>query len=145
MSETSNPPNILIQSKTLVTRGDLHTSVRKSCLQNKVSLKYSSVDFRNIVEQSLQELLKVQSLSSEQLSVAEYFSKNVPKFYKKCHNNHTSVIRNHSGFFEKPLFVSVDASYENNAAENRYCLLVSFIFFLALFSFQLSLVSGTSE
>ena len=89
-----------------LTRGQLHLQVRKLCLEQKISLRTLSPDFRRVAEKSLQELLKVQILSSEHDKVLTYFRQKVPTFYRKCKGNLHMVKTNHKGFFNQPLFES---------------------------------------
>ena len=106
----------------VVTRADLLSSVRKSCLQLKIGLKSWSTGLHDVVKQSMQELLKVDNLSSDQLYVADYFCRNITRFYKNCHSSHTAVLKKHREFFEQPLVVSVDA-----ATTSRYSISFNYL------------------
>jgi len=92
-----------MSEKSSLTRGQLHLQIRKLCLQQKISLRTLSPDFRRVAEQCLRELLKVQILSAEHENILTYFNQKVPTFYRKCKGNLRMVLKSHKNFFEQPL------------------------------------------
>ena len=70
----------------------------------------------------MQKLLKVDTLSSDHLNVADYFCRNITRFYKNRYSSHTAVLKKHKEFFEQPLVVSVGA-----ATTSRYSISFNYL------------------